>query len=182
MLDEDTTFIFGSKICVANVLDGFNSHLANSKESEASSSTLSSDLDEFIDNLDDLSFPDLAQQIEKISVFNATSTRDAPNLVGSDSNRFEKTTRSKSFSNLEEDLDLLLKIKDVGTTACWWPPIFDIHLDSNEEYSPRSTTPSNRSREGLEDEGATARRAAPALKTTRNPTATPILFRAAFWV
>jgi hypothetical protein len=52
----------------------------------ASSSTPSSDLDEFIDNLDDLLLPDLAQQIEKISVLNMTSTHDAPDLVGSDSN------------------------------------------------------------------------------------------------
>jgi hypothetical protein len=41
MLEEGTTFIFGSWICVANGLDGFNSHLANSKEPEASSSTTS---------------------------------------------------------------------------------------------------------------------------------------------
>jgi hypothetical protein len=31
VLDEGTTFIFGSWICVANGLGGFNSHLANSK-------------------------------------------------------------------------------------------------------------------------------------------------------
>jgi hypothetical protein len=93
VLDEGTTFIFGSWICVANSLGGFNSQLANSKELEASSSTASSDHDEFINNLDDLLFPDLAQQIEKMSIFNATSTRDAPNLFGSDSNQSEKTTR-----------------------------------------------------------------------------------------
>jgi hypothetical protein len=52
----------------------------------ATSLTPSSDLDDFIDNLDDMLLPDLAQQIEKMSVFNATSTRDAPDLVGSDSN------------------------------------------------------------------------------------------------
>jgi hypothetical protein len=38
---------------------------------------VSSDLDEFIDNLDELLLPDLVLQIEKISVFDATSTRDA---------------------------------------------------------------------------------------------------------
>jgi hypothetical protein len=48
-----------------------------------------------------------------MSIFNVTSTRDAPNLVGLDSNQSENTTRSKPLSNLEEDLDLLLKIKDV---------------------------------------------------------------------
>jgi hypothetical protein len=60
MPDEGTTFIFGSWICVASGLGGFNSHLANSKELEATSSTPSSNLDEFIDNLDDLLLPDLA--------------------------------------------------------------------------------------------------------------------------
>jgi hypothetical protein len=66
-------------------LGGFNSHLANSREPEASSSTRSSDLKEFMDNLDELLFPDLAPQIEKMSVFYATSTRDALELVGLDS-------------------------------------------------------------------------------------------------
>jgi hypothetical protein len=61
-------------------------------------------------------------------------------------------------------LDLLLKVKDVGAIACRGPPIFDIYSDPNEEYSPCSTTPSSRSREELGDEGATARRAAPALE------------------
>jgi hypothetical protein len=44
---------------------------------------------------------------------------------------------------LAEDLDLLLKIKDVGATACREAPVFDIYSDSNEEYSPRNTTPSS---------------------------------------
>jgi hypothetical protein len=56
VLDEGTTFIFGSWICVANGSGGFNSHLANSKKPEASSSTPSSDLDDFIDNLNDMLF------------------------------------------------------------------------------------------------------------------------------
>jgi hypothetical protein len=86
MLNEGATFIFGSWICVANGLGGFNSHLANYKEPEASSSISSRDLDDFIDNLDDMLLPDLAQQIEKMYVFNATSTRDAPDLFGSGSN------------------------------------------------------------------------------------------------
>jgi hypothetical protein len=121
-------------------LGGFNSHLANSKEPEATSSTPSSDRNDFIDTLDDMLLPDLVQQNEKISIFNMISTRDAPDLFGSDSNRPEKTSRSKSLSDLEEDLDLLLKIKDMGATACEGPPIFDTHSNSNEEYSPRSTT------------------------------------------
>jgi hypothetical protein len=61
VLDKGTTFIFGSWICVANSLGGFNSHLANSMEPEASSSTPSNDLDKFIDNLDETLLPDLAR-------------------------------------------------------------------------------------------------------------------------
>jgi hypothetical protein len=69
MLHEGTTFIFGSLIYVANILGGFNSHLANSKEPEASSPTPNSDPDEFINNLDDPLLPNVALQIEKMSVF-----------------------------------------------------------------------------------------------------------------
>jgi hypothetical protein len=135
VLDEGTTFIFGSWICIANGLGGFNSHIANSRELEVSSSTRSSDLDKFIDNLDELLLPDLALQIEKMSVFNATSTRDAPDLVRSDSNRSEGTTQSKSLSDLEEDWDLLLKLKDVGATACRGGPF------STSTRTPTKRTP-----------------------------------------
>jgi hypothetical protein len=104
-----------------------------------------------------------------MSVFNATSTYDAPDLFGSDSNRSEKTTQSKSLSDLEEDLDMLLKVKDMGATICRAAPIFDTYSDSNEEYSPHSTTPSSRFRKGLGDEGATTRRAAPTLENHSQP-------------
>jgi hypothetical protein len=92
VLDEGTTSIFGYWICVADGLGGFNSHLANSKESEASSSTSISDLDDFIDNLDDMLLSDLAQQIKKMSFFNSTSTSDAPDLLGSDPNQSDNTS------------------------------------------------------------------------------------------
>jgi hypothetical protein len=68
MLDEGTTFIFGSWICVAKGLGGFNSHLIDSRKPEASKPTRSNDLDEFINNLDELLFPNLARQIERTSV------------------------------------------------------------------------------------------------------------------
>jgi hypothetical protein len=54
MLDEGTTFIFDSWICIANGLGGFNNHLPESRKPEASTPTQSSDIDEFIDNLDEL--------------------------------------------------------------------------------------------------------------------------------
>jgi hypothetical protein len=182
VLDKGTTFIFGSWICFTNGLGGFNSHLANSKKPEGSSSTPSSDLDEFIDNLDDLLLPNLAQQIEKTSIFNATSTRDAPDLVGSDSNRSKMTTRSKSLSNLEEDLNLLLKIKDVGATACRGPP-FWTSSQTPTKSSPRTILHLQASPEKDSEMREPPLIGQPLpLKTTRNPTATPNLFRAAISV
>jgi hypothetical protein len=86
VLDEGTIFIFGSWICVANGLGGFNSHLVDFRKPEASAATRRSNLDYFIDNLDELLLPDLPKLIERISVFNATSIRAAPGLLGSDSN------------------------------------------------------------------------------------------------
>jgi hypothetical protein len=110
VLDEGPTFIFGSWICVANSLGGFNNHLVDSRKPEASTSTRSS-------NLDELLLPDLPRQIERTFVFNATSTSAAPGLIESDSNRSKEALRSKSLSNLEEDLDRLFKIRDEGVTT-----------------------------------------------------------------
>jgi hypothetical protein len=117
MLDEGTTFIFGSWICISNGSSSFNSHQADSRKPEASTANRCRNLDEFIDNLDELLLPNLVGAIERMSVFNTTSTRVASGLLGSDSNRSEEATRSESLSNLE-DLDRLPKLGDEGVTAC----------------------------------------------------------------
>jgi hypothetical protein len=77
-------------------LGGFNSHLVDSKKPEISTSTWCGGLDEFINNLDELLLPDLALQIKKMSVVDMTSTHDAPELVGSNSNRSEGATQSRN--------------------------------------------------------------------------------------
>jgi hypothetical protein len=82
-------------------------------------------LDEFIDNLDELLLPDSVRQIENMSVFDATSTRAAPELIGSNSNQSGDTTQSEFLSDLKEDLDHLLKIWDEGATACRGGHIFN---------------------------------------------------------
>jgi hypothetical protein len=127
VLDEGTTFIFGSWICVANGLGGFNSHLINSRKPEASAATQRSNHDSFIDDLDELLLPDLPRQIEYTSVFYATPSRTAPGL-GSDSNQSEEAPRSKSLPDLEEDLDRLFKIRDEGATVRQGPPILTTTL------------------------------------------------------
>jgi hypothetical protein len=62
-------------------LGGFNSHLADTRKPEISAATQRSDLDEFVGNLDEMLLPNLVGEIEKMSAFDATSTRAAPGLL-----------------------------------------------------------------------------------------------------
>jgi hypothetical protein len=87
VLDEGTTFIFSSWICIANGSGGFNRHLADTGELEASATTQRSRLNKFVDNLDEMLLPDLAKEIEEESVFDAISTHATPGLLESDSIR-----------------------------------------------------------------------------------------------
>jgi hypothetical protein len=79
------------------------------------------------------------------------------------------TSQSKSLCDLEEDLDLLLKVKDVGATACRAAPICNTYSDYNKEYFLHNTTPSSWLQKGLEDVGVTTCRAAPALENHTQP-------------
>jgi hypothetical protein len=142
MLDEGTTFIFSSWICVTNGSGGFNSHLADTSKLEAFVAARCSDLDKFIDNLNEMLLPNLAWEIEKMCVLDATSNHATPGHPGSDSTQskkgrtqftfglrnaasvYQEAIKFESLSDLEEDLDHLLKIGDEGATACWGPPVF----------------------------------------------------------
>jgi hypothetical protein len=84
VLDKGTTLVFGSWICIANGSGGFNVHLANSRKPEPSTPNRCSNLDKFVNNLDELLLPDHTEEIERMSVFNATSTHAAPELLRSD--------------------------------------------------------------------------------------------------
>jgi hypothetical protein len=75
MLDEGTTFIFGSWICVTNGSGGFNSHLANTSKPEASSAARCSDLDEFVDNL-------LSIETHRRATTGNTRSREASGMAG----------------------------------------------------------------------------------------------------
>jgi hypothetical protein len=75
-----TIFIFGSRICIANGLGGFNSHLANSRELEASTPTSSCDIDEHADNLGKIQISDLIGNWESKSGSSLAPTRDESGL------------------------------------------------------------------------------------------------------
>jgi hypothetical protein len=153
VLDEGTTFIFGSCVCIANGSGGFHSHLADTREPETSVATQHGDLDEFIPKLDKMLLPGLTREIELESVFDVTSTRTAPRLPRLDliqsgekctrflfglcntASAYQEALRIEPLSSLEKDLDRLLKIGEGEATACWEAPIFDIysHLDDDSE-------------------------------------------------
>jgi hypothetical protein len=95
-----------------------------------------SELDEFVDNLDDLLTHGFARKIEEESVFNTTPSRSATTTLGSDSLQSEdlhsrsrlgsrnsatehqEANNSESLSALEKDLDYLLQIGKPDATAC----------------------------------------------------------------
>jgi hypothetical protein len=52
--------------------------------------TRCSNLDEFVNNLDEMLLPNLAREIEEHFVFDVTSTRAAPGVLGSNSIRSEE--------------------------------------------------------------------------------------------
>jgi hypothetical protein len=105
-----------------------------------------------------------------MSIFDATSTRAVPELLGSDSNQSKGTTQSKSVFDLEEDLDLLLKLKDVGATVYRAPP-----------FSTTTRTPTKSTHRLVLHLQARAKedsetREPPLLTTTRNQMTTPNRF------
>ena len=59
MLNQGTTFVFGSWVCIANGSCRFNSHLADAREPEASASASRSNIDELAADLDAIKIFDL---------------------------------------------------------------------------------------------------------------------------
>ncbi|RLN03008.1 hypothetical protein C2845_PM13G02960 [Panicum miliaceum] len=154
-----TTFIFGSWVRISDGIGDFRRHLVDDKL-EARAATPSNTLNDFVDNLDDIAgmlLPDLAREIEKLSVFDVTPTRAAPGFPGLDSTPsggqrdrlpfglrntatvYQEATKSEFYSALEKDLDELLELGDKAATACREAPIFDDYdSDSGPEAEPYS--------------------------------------------
>jgi hypothetical protein len=78
------TFVFGSWVCVADGAGSFRRFLVDMKPKTPTAS-FHSDLDEFVDNLDDLSIHGSATRIEEESAFGATPSNTATTFLGLDS-------------------------------------------------------------------------------------------------
>jgi hypothetical protein len=135
VLPEGTTFIFGSWVCVADGAGNFRRFTIDVMKPKTLAASFHSELDEFVDNLDDLSTHGSARKIEEESIFNVTPPRAAMTTLGSDSlqsedlrsrsqlglrnlaTEFQEANNSESLSALEKDLDLLLQIGKPEATA-----------------------------------------------------------------
>jgi hypothetical protein len=86
VLDEGTTFIFRSWVCVVDSTGSFRGHLVDNVKPKPST-VQCNDLDEFIDKLEETLLPNLARKIEEESAVDATSTRASLGLLELDSIR-----------------------------------------------------------------------------------------------
>jgi hypothetical protein len=91
---QGTTFVFGSWVCIADGAGSFHRFLVDMKPIIPVVS-FHSDLDKFIDNLDDSSIHGSATRIEEESAFGATPSCAATTLLGLDSFQSE-VSRSRS--------------------------------------------------------------------------------------
>jgi hypothetical protein len=92
---QGTTFIFGSWVCVADGAGSFHRFTIDAMKPKTLAASFHSDLDEFVDNLNDLSTHGSTARTEEESIFNATPSSAATTLLGLDSFQSEDL-RSRS--------------------------------------------------------------------------------------
>jgi hypothetical protein len=132
---QGTTFVFGSWVCIKDGAGNFYRFLIDMKP-KTPAAGLRSDLDKFVDDLDDLSIHASAVKIEVESAPNATSSGAAVTSFGLDSfqskdlrsrsrlgsrnlaNDLQEANISQSLYALEKDLDSLLQLGGPEATAC----------------------------------------------------------------
>jgi hypothetical protein len=100
---------------MANSSGGFGSHLTNHRESEASTPTSSSDINELADNLSETQISDLIGNRESESGSNSAPTRDGSELkplfgLHIIATVYREALPSESLSTLEKDLDYLFQL------------------------------------------------------------------------
>jgi hypothetical protein len=134
VLSQGTTFVFGSWVCIADGEGNFHRFLIDIKPKTPAAFS-QSDLDKFVDDLDDLSIHGSATRIKEESASSATSSGAATTFLGLDlfqsedsrsrsrlgqrdlATDLQEANASESLSILEEDLDSLLQKPEAA--VCW---------------------------------------------------------------
>jgi hypothetical protein len=81
---QGTTFVFGSWVCIADGTGGFHQFTIDTMKLKTPAASFHSDLDEFVDNLDDLSTHGSTKKTVEESVVNTTPPSAATTSLGSD--------------------------------------------------------------------------------------------------
>ena len=140
---QGITFVFGSWVCIANGLGGFDSHLTNLPTLKATSSESSNKL-AGSDDHGVMLLPDLVK-IEMKLGDNSGSTRTQIDLkpkstrIGTPLAQpiFGLRNSSSAYKQMiksiyENCLDHLLRVENHSVTASWEAPIFDVYPDPVE--------------------------------------------------
>jgi hypothetical protein len=120
---QGTTFVFGSWVCIADGVGDFRRFLVDMKP-KTSAADLRSDLDKFVDDLDNLSTCASATKIEMESApgLDSFQSRDTHNRSQLGSCKLatdlQEANVSGSLSMLKKDLDFLLQDGRLEATAC----------------------------------------------------------------
>ena len=132
VLDEGTTFLFGSWVCVADGSGGFNSHLADPINSRSSSPASPKGAGEAL-------LPERIDEIDRLSVFDMTTTRSPTTLLGLDSIYPEtppnytmfglRNAATTNMTAMHHHLAYGRSKKEA--TTCWEAPIYDSYPDSD---------------------------------------------------
>jgi hypothetical protein len=135
VLPQGTTFIFGSWVCIIDGTGDFRQFTIDVMKPKTLAASFHSDLNEFVDNLDDLSTHGTATKTEEESVFNATPPCTATTTLGLDplqsknshnrsrlglrnsATENQEANNSESLSSVEKDLNFLLQIGKPEATA-----------------------------------------------------------------
>jgi hypothetical protein len=131
---QGTMFVFGSWVCGADGAGSFHRFLVNMKP-KIPAAVSQSDLDKFVDGLNDMSIHGSAMRIEEESASGATSSGAARTFLGLDlfqskdsrsrsrlglcdlATDLQEANTSESLSTLEKDLDSLLQLGKPKATA-----------------------------------------------------------------
>jgi hypothetical protein len=89
MPPEGTTLVFSSWVCVADGVGNFRRFTIDVMKPKTLAASFHSELDEFVDNLDDLLTHGSARKIKEESVFNANPPRAATITLELDSLQYE---------------------------------------------------------------------------------------------
>jgi hypothetical protein len=130
---QGTTFVFGLWVCVADGAGNFCRFIVDMKLKTPAAS-FHSDLDEFVDNLDDLSTHGSATRTEEESVLDATPSSTATTLLELDS--FQSRTCIADCDSVYAIRPLIVRRPTIPSPSPHWKRTWTIYSESESPKPP----------------------------------------------